>query len=368
MQPQAGEGRAGGVLPLQDQDGHEEAGEEGRQADHDHDHSIKGTAPTRAELLKPYNGRVPAGFEVLKVPAHRLVVSCAAATGCLGASAASKTGTYYYLFKYFPNNPEGPPELTGKDLDSSGIRADIDPSSGQWTTLLSFTGHGSKMFQKITKAEYERGKIASGLAGRGATATRPAVRRSLRDRPRQSASVDAVHRLHRRPHYRTESRRCADHDRVAVRGEEPRAHPPDRSAAGQLQADRAHRSLGHAREGVADPGVARGAVGLIAVALFLLVLYRFLGLVAVFGLAIYALLYYAAIQLFNVTLTLPGFAGLILTIGVAADANVVVFERIKEEVRAGRSVRAAVATGYKRASTRFSTRTSSRRSPHSCCS
>ena len=58
------------------------------------------------------------------------------------------------------------------------------------------------------------------------------------------------------------------------------------------------------------------------------------------------LLYYAAILLFNVTLTLPGFAGLILTIGVAADANVVVFERIKEEVRAGRSVRAAIAAGY----------------------
>ena len=46
------------------------------------------------------------------------------------------------------------------------------------------------------------------------------------------------------------------------------------------------------------------------------------------------------------TLTLPGFAGLILTIGVAADANVVIFERIKEEVRAGKSVRAAIATGY----------------------
>ncbi len=86
--------------------------------------------------------------------------------------------------------------------------------------------------------------------------------------------------------------------------------------------------------------------GLIMVAIFLLVLYRFLGLVAVAGLAIYALLYYAAILLFNVTLTLPGFAGLILTIGVAADANVVVFERIKEEVRAGKSVRSAISAGY----------------------
>src|SRR5213079_3751068 len=79
---------------------------------------------------------------------------------------------------------------------------------------------------------------------------------------------------------------------------------------------------------------------------FLLVLYRFLGVVAVVGLGIYVAFMYAAILLFNVTLTLPGFAGLILTIGVAADANVVVFERIKEESRAGKSVRAAVAAGY----------------------
>ncbi len=78
----------------------------------------------------------------------------------------------------------------------------------------------------------------------------------------------------------------------------------------------------------------------------MLLLYRFLGLVAVLGLAIYALFYYSAILLFHVTLTLPGFAGLILTIGVAADANVVVFERIKEEVRAGKSVRAAISAGY----------------------
>jgi SecD/SecF fusion protein len=87
-------------------------------------------------------------------------------------------------------------------------------------------------------------------------------------------------------------------------------------------------------------------VGLLVVALFLLLLYRFLGLVAVIGLGIYAAFLYAALLLFHVTLTLPGFAGLILTIGVAADANVVVFERIKEEVRAGKSVRAAISAGY----------------------
>ena len=86
-----------------------------------------------------------------------------------------------------------------------------------------------------------------------------------------------------------------------------------------------------------------------AVALVLLIVfYRFLGLVAIAGLAIYGGLLYGAILLFEVTLTLPGFAGLILTIGVAADANIVIFERIKEEVRLGKSVRAAIATGYRK--------------------
>ena len=87
-------------------------------------------------------------------------------------------------------------------------------------------------------------------------------------------------------------------------------------------------------------------IALLIVAIFLIVLYRFLGVVAVLGLAVYVGFLYAAVLLLNVTVTLPGFAGLILTIGVAADSNVVIFERIKEEVRAGKTIRSAVATGY----------------------
>ena len=62
----------------------------------------------------------------------------------------------------------------------------------------------------------------------------------------------------------------------------------------------------------------------------------------------YAGLFYGLIKLIPITLTLPGIAGLILTIGIAADANIVIFERIKEELRAGRSAMSAIATGYKR--------------------
>jgi SecD/SecF fusion protein len=73
-----------------------------------------------------------------------------------------------------------------------------------------------------------------------------------------------------------------------------------------------------------------------------------LGLIAVLALAAYAVIFFAMIKLIPITLTLPGIAGLVLTIGVAADSNIVIFERIKEEVRAGRSMSAAISAGYRR--------------------
>jgi SecD/SecF fusion protein len=97
-----------------------------------------------------------------------------------------------------------------------------------------------------------------------------------------------------------------------------------------------------------NQGLLAGVAGFIVVALFLLTFYRVLGVVAVGALAIYALYFFALIKLIPVTLTLPGIAGLILTLGVAADANIVIFERVKEEIRAGRSVMAGIATGYKK--------------------
>jgi SecD/SecF fusion protein len=95
-------------------------------------------------------------------------------------------------------------------------------------------------------------------------------------------------------------------------------------------------------------GLVAGIAGLAVVAIFLLVFYRVLGLIATAGLFVYGLYFFALIKLIPVTLTLPGIAGLILTIGVAADANIVIFERVKEEIRAGRSIRQGIATGYRK--------------------
>ncbi len=95
-------------------------------------------------------------------------------------------------------------------------------------------------------------------------------------------------------------------------------------------------------------GLIAGLIGLLAVAIFLVAYYRVLGVIAVAGLAVYGLYFYALIKLIPITLTLPGIAGLILTIGVAADANIVIFERVKEEIRGGRSIRQGIVTGYKK--------------------
>ncbi len=97
-----------------------------------------------------------------------------------------------------------------------------------------------------------------------------------------------------------------------------------------------------------DQGLKAGLIGLALVILFLIAYYRMLGVVATLGLAVYAVVFFALIKLIPITMTLPGIAGLILTIGVAADSNIIIFERIKEEVRAGRGLTASIAVGYRK--------------------
>lgn len=91
------------------------------------------------------------------------------------------------------------------------------------------------------------------------------------------------------------------------------------------------------------------AIGLIIVMLFMIVQYLIPGVVAAFSLAIYTTLVIATLYLFEVTLTLPGIAGIILSIGMAVDANVIIFARIREEIAAGKSVGSAIDSGFQRA-------------------
>jgi protein-export membrane protein SecD len=92
-----------------------------------------------------------------------------------------------------------------------------------------------------------------------------------------------------------------------------------------------------------------GTIGLIAVAIYMIVYYRLPGILAVGALMIYIALSLAIFKLIPVTLTLAGIAGFLLSVGMAVDANVLIFERMKEELRDGKSLRAAVRAGFHRA-------------------
>jgi len=98
-----------------------------------------------------------------------------------------------------------------------------------------------------------------------------------------------------------------------------------------------------------DKGVKAGAVALAVIALFMILWYRLPGLIAVLSLSIYVAIMLALFKLIPVTLTAAGMAGLILSIGIAVDANVLIFERLKDELRRGKSIHDALLEGFSRA-------------------
>ncbi len=98
-----------------------------------------------------------------------------------------------------------------------------------------------------------------------------------------------------------------------------------------------------------DQSIKAGIIGFILVAVFMLIIYKFLGFISILSLIFYFFLSMTAFRLLHVTLTLPGLAGIILSIGMAVDANVLIFERYKEELRAGKTVKNAIEAGFQRA-------------------
>ncbi len=280
-------------------------------------------------------GRTNKDDIVLGVPKSDTVVSCDLATsrdcpGPRGDFVPKPNQTWYYLFGL-------PPNLSGRDLNASGIRSEFGSNGPQ--VDLSFTGDGNKIFHKITRDEYLRGQ----------TYRRP-----------QHFAVVLDGQLITFPQIDLTDGRLSDGidpsiSGAIIEGIQKMSEANDIATVLQTGALPLKFNVASEKEISATLGqdslrqaMIAAAIGLVLVVIFLLALYRFLGLVAVIGLGIYAAFLYGVILLFNVTLSLPGFAGLILTIGVAADANVVIFERIKEESRAGKSVKAAVATGYER--------------------
>ena len=114
----------------------------------------------------------------------------------------------------------------------------------------------------------------------------------------------------------------------------------------QQKVDKVSATLG---QNAVSSSVLAAAIGILLIMILMIFRYRLNGLIASWALTIYTILLFMLIAVFHIQLTLPGLAGVVLGIGMAVDANVIIFERFNEEVRKGRSVKASVRAGFKNA-------------------
>lgn len=244
------------------------------------------------------------------------------------ADAATSQPEQWYVFAR-------PPALTGEAI--SGARAGFSGQNNKPNVLIDFTADGSKKFQEITRELYRTGLLKNtpqtfAIVLDNVMESDPMIDYTdpgLRDGISGGAEISGGNMTIQ------ESKDLAF---VLKTGALPVKLVPTYQQ--QVSATLGKDSL--------KQGLIAGLIGLGLVLIYMLAYYRFLGLVADLALIVYGILLWGLFSAIPVTLTLPGIAGMILTIGVAADANVVIFERIKEEVRHGKTVRSAVNSGYAR--------------------
>ena len=244
------------------------------------------------------------------------------------AEPANNVSEAWYVYKM-------PPALTGDAI--AGATAGFSGSTNKPNVLIDFTASGSKQFQAITRELYRTGLLKNqaqtfAIVLDGVMASDPYIDftdPTLRDGISGGAEISGGNMT---------IKESQDLAFVLKTGALPVKLDPtyQQLVSATLGKDSLHQ------------GLIAGLIGLGIVLIYMLFYYRFLGLVADLALIVYGILLWGLFNAIPVTLTLPGIAGMILTIGVAADANVVIFERIKEEVRHGKTVRSAVNSGYTR--------------------
>ncbi|MGH2743934.1 MAG: protein translocase subunit SecD, partial [Thermoleophilaceae bacterium] len=277
-------------------------------------------------------GGPPAGSRVIKVPEGVVVVEQ----------------------ERQPNQPpqikrftvlEDDSELSGDDIKNP--EANTDPNTGEPLVSMEFTDEGREAFARVTKRIAERGFNASTLnPGAPREQFLQSFAITLDDQIVSLATIDFQENpegIDGRTGAQIEGVGGFDEANDLAESLRIGALPIELKLISETQVS---ATLG---QQALDQGLAAGAAGLALTILFLIVFYRVLGLVATAALLIYAVLLFALVKLIPITLTLPGIAGLVLTLAVAADANIVMYERIKEEVRGGRSIPAAISAGYAKA-------------------
>jgi SecD/SecF fusion protein len=298
---------------------------------------IAGPEFSREDLyLKPTGEKRARGGLVVEVPVGTVVVSEQPVDS--GGTVVENAEPGWYALK-------DSPALSGTDITDPKQETD---ELGQPIVTFDFTDEGQDAFQEVTRTIAQRGqasaigpvddKTAEQSSGHFAVVldnevtTRPII--NFAENPdgidgRMGAQISGGF---------ASVQEAQDLATILQIG----ALPINLKLISQTQVS---ATLG---EEALDQGLKAGLIGLALVVLFLIAYYRFLGVVATLGLAVYGVFFFALIKLIPITMTLPGIAGLILTIGVAADSNIVIFERIKEEVRAGRSLSSSIAVGYRR--------------------
>lgn len=211
--------------------------------------------------------------------------------------------------------------LSGKHLARAQLT--FDPNTNKPMVSLEFNDEGRRLFAEIT--ERNVGKLVA-IYLDGMPISIPSVREPIRD---GSAVISGDFNIE-------EARQLA---RRLNAGALP--VPINLISQQSVEASLGKISLAQSLKA--------GLIGLLIVALFMILVYRLPGLLAVIALAIYTAIILALFKLIPVTLTLAGVAGFILSIGMAVDANILIFERLKEELRSGKGLAGAVEEGFKRA-------------------
>lgn len=213
--------------------------------------------------------------------------------------------------------------LTGSDIVSAQAAIDTSSGSNNYVVQLEFSEDGAKKFGEATTANV--GKRIY-IIYNDEVISAPTVKSAITN---GSCVIDNM-----------ESYDAADTLATTIR---IGALPLELK---ELQSNIVGAKLG---EDAIQTSLLAGIIGLALVAVIMILVYRFPGVVSVMSLIAYTALTLLCLNLFDVTLTLPGIAGILLSIGMAVDANVIIFTRIKEEITAGNTVKVAVKAGFHKA-------------------
>lgn len=222
-------------------------------------------------------------------------------------------------------NSAGEVLLTGSDVADAQAQSGTDPTTGRrlYMVSLKLTGEAAKVFEEATTENY--GKRLP-IVYDGEIISDPIVNAVIRD---GNAVIDGMASFE-------EAEALATQIRIGSLS---------------LELNELHsKSLGaQLGEEALATSLMAAVIGLIAVMIFMIVIYRIPGLAASIALILYCALTIYVLWIFDITLTLPGIAGIILSIGMAVDANVIIFARIREEIAADKNVASAIKSGFHKA-------------------